>query len=132
MGYGSKASISSDHPPTVGKGCEGLVMSGTRPARNPARGWRVLRAIILERDDSKCQSRNDDGLVCGKRVRLEVHHLNHDPKDDRPENLSVRCVFHHLKEHNKRPKAERPDWGGFLNGFGVDLTPADSLATGCE
>jgi 5-methylcytosine-specific restriction endonuclease McrA len=53
-------------------------------------GWRRLRQTIIERDDGRC-------VVCGVTERLEVHHIDGNPKNDDPSNLETRC-----RKHNPR------------------------------
>lgn len=46
-----------------------------------------LKRMVLARDRHRC-------TVCGATAPLEIHHLNEDPTDDRPENLETRCRAH--------------------------------------
>ncbi len=56
--------------------------------------WRRIRKEILERDDYTCQA-------CGIRSEkyMEVHHINGDHTDNRPENLATLCPMCHAVFH---------------------------------
>lgn len=77
------------------------------------------------------------GLLPPIRVVLTVAHLNHQPGDDRPENLAALCQFCHLRldleQHQRSARATRDAKVGQLSlGFagdapkagGIDLLPA--------
>ena len=60
--------------------------------RGSTRQWRKTREQVLRRDGYACR-------VCGvssnfSGARLEVHHVDGDPKNDRLWNLEVRCFAH--------------------------------------
>lgn len=71
--------------------------------------WKDIRAAILERANSKCE-------LCGvlnysfrekTRIVLTIMHLNHDPTDNRSENLKAGCQKCHLaydKEHHRKSR----------------------------
>jgi hypothetical protein len=40
-------------------------------------------------------------VICGERRIVEVHHLNEDHSDNRPENLIALCPTHHQYWHSK-------------------------------
>lgn len=42
--------------------------------------------------------------VCGCKERLELHHINGDPSDNRLENLQILCINHHYDTENFRNK----------------------------
>ena len=42
--------------------------------------------------------------VCGKKERLELHHINGNPSDNRLENLQILCIEHHYDTKNFRNK----------------------------
>lgn len=63
--------------------------------RNRGSAWRHIRAAIIERDGGAC-------LRCAERDRLQVHHRNRDPRDNRPENLQTLCRYCHIKAHRRR------------------------------
>ena len=66
--------------------------------------WRKLRALIIERDDHRCQQPG-----CTETTMLEVHHVNGDPKDDRPANLQTLCHTHHAQaRRTRRPRNALP------------------------
>lgn len=54
--------------------------------------WRDLRSAKLESCGSKCE-------VCGKKTKLEVHHLRYDPHQERLTDLQVLCEDHHYLVH---------------------------------
>ena len=62
------------------------------PRRMPASAWRRLRLVVLRRDGWTCQR-------CGRHAPLEVHHVNGDPGDNRPENLTTFCRACHIEAH---------------------------------
>lgn len=72
-----------------------------------SRSWSVykggfsfhLKKAIREKYKNKC-------TFCSSEVRLQVHHVNEDPKDNREENLVLLCTschvsFHRLSEQKK-------------------------------
>lgn len=94
--------------------------------------WREIRASILERAGNLCEvcgvenhawgHRDEEGRFIprpprgdmhGKRPKqirivLTISHLNHDPTDNRPENLKAMCQRCHLRhdaEHHARNAA---------------------------
>ena len=93
--------------------------------RRNGHSWQLLRRRILDRDNYICQ-------ICGRAgSRFEIHHLDGKRIDgrqnDSPENLQTQCRSCHIQTHGERltrVKQPGPDWGGFLNGFMADLTPA--------
>src|SRR3546814_6683866 len=58
------------------------------------KAFRAIRKVVLERDNHACQ-------FCGFRAAKwqEVHHLNDDHADNRPENLITACWFCHMVHH---------------------------------
>lgn len=42
--------------------------------------------------------------ICGCKERLELHHINGDPSDNRLENLQILCINHHYDTENFRNK----------------------------
>lgn len=73
--------------------------------------FRKMRPVIFERDGHRC-------VACGEvpeptrfvrkgqaseRSRLLVHHVDHDPRDNRPENLVSVCQPCHGKHHKSTP-----------------------------
>ena len=67
--------------------------------------WERISASIRERAGNSCEwpgcGLANGVVVDGKRgpyhVVLTVAHLNHDPRDGRPENLRAWCQPHHLR-----------------------------------
>jgi len=55
---------------------------------------RLIKYGILE---PKC-------AICGTNDRLELHHINGNPSDNRLENLQILCINHHYDTHNFRNK----------------------------
>jgi len=61
--------------------------------------WQVL--YLRERDGSSC-------MICradGRGVRLEIDHINGDPRDDSPENLRLLCHRCNVNEYHRRVDA---------------------------
>lgn len=56
---------------------------------------RYLKKMIRERDGCKC------GL-CGVPDSLQIHHINYDKEDSRPQNLITLCVSCHMKTNFNR------------------------------
>jgi 5-methylcytosine-specific restriction endonuclease McrA len=54
--------------------------------------WRRLRAQVIARDDGHCRYPG-----CIETTGLEVHHVNGNPRDDRPANLVTLCHDHHVQ-----------------------------------
>ena len=80
------------------------------------KNWREVSAAIRARASGRCECEGECGLHkttpgprrCAERhgekaawargrVMLTVHHLNHDPTDNRPENLRAMCQRCHLR-----------------------------------
>ena len=68
--------------------------------------WESLRRAALERAGYRSE-RN------GKCGRLEVHHINGDRADNRPENLMCLTRDEHILEHHK-PDPDRVAWRNYL------------------
>lgn len=62
-----------------------------KDGRSYALWFQGMRPLILERDTG-C-------AVCGKTTRPHVHHIDHDPANNVPENLVVLCHSHHIIHH---------------------------------
>jgi len=81
-----------------------------RPERRalypPPGEWRRIREAILERAGDCCEgsprypgcraANGEPHPRTGSKVVLTIAHLNHDPTDNRPENLSALCQACHL------------------------------------
>lgn len=89
--------------------------------------WKAIRAAMLERAGHRCEVCGVGNYAVGywegegfvetaqapagrKRIRivLTTMHLNHDPTDNRPENLKIACQRHHLRhdaEHHAKNAA---------------------------
>ena len=80
----------------VGSAAEAPVRGGvnrsTWKPRMAARPWAALRRFVLDRDGWQCQR-------CGRYGRLEVHHVNGDPADNRPAALTTLCRGCHIAAH---------------------------------
>jgi predicted restriction endonuclease len=47
--------------------------------------------------------------ICGSTEKLQVHHINGDHNDNRPQNLAYVCLEHHCMLHRKRIPDFRED-----------------------
>lgn len=56
------------------------------------RAWRATRDAIRERDGNRC-------MICGSDDGLHVHHRDHDPTNDHPQNLVTLCGYCHARVH---------------------------------
>lgn len=52
----------------------------------------------MARAGYQCEHVDEDGR-CPATIVLEVHHRDHDPSNNRQENLIVLCQHHHLAAH---------------------------------
>jgi hypothetical protein len=72
--------------------------------------WKEISAFIRHvRAQDQCEWRDEGGVRCTrkhgepipgnetKKTVLTTMHLNHDPADNRPENLRAACQMHHLR-----------------------------------
>lgn len=57
-----------------------------------AEWFRLMRPVIRERDGGSC-------VACSSHARLVVHHINHQPPDNWPENLILLCRTCHGVHH---------------------------------
>lgn len=57
-------------------------------------GWKSVRNSILERDGQRC-------TVCGGEQDLHIHHLDRDPTNDDPANLTTLCGICHARVHTE-------------------------------
>lgn len=65
-----------------------------------AKGFRLMRPCVLAADGHKC-------VVCGRDDRrLEVHHLDSDPTNNRAVNLVTLCATHHREWHAAESRGE--------------------------
>jgi 5-methylcytosine-specific restriction endonuclease McrA len=58
------------------------------------RGWKEMRAVILDRDGHRC-------AVCGGDGDLHIHHIDRDPTHDDPANLLTLCGICHARVHTE-------------------------------
>lgn len=56
------------------------------------RGWREVRAAVLDRDGKVC-------AVCGGDNDLHIHHIDLNPTNDAPGNLVALCSVCHARVH---------------------------------
>lgn len=72
-------------------------MSPDSRRRDPLpRGWKNIRAAILERDGHQCTWMIGP-IRCPGRIHLEVDHIG-DPQDNDPANLRTLCKRHHASK----------------------------------
>lgn len=76
-------------------------MSPIKPERKKLYpvNWRKISELVIEKAGYKCElcgAENYD-IVNGKEVVLTVHHINHDPTDNRRVNLIALCQRCHLR-----------------------------------
>ena len=57
-----------------------------------AHRWARVRRAVLNRDNWRCQR-------CGRYGRLEVHHVDGDPSNNTPDNLTTYCRGCHIRHH---------------------------------
>lgn len=77
--------------------------SAWRTAPRP-RGWKTLRAQVLERDGNQC-TWIDDGQRCTNEG-TDCDHIG-DPEDHTPTNLRTLCGYHHRKRTALQARAAR-------------------------
>jgi hypothetical protein len=65
-----------------------------RHLRNKPERYTSYRTICWEHHDKIC-------IVCGEDKIVEVHHVNEDHNDNRPENLIPLCPTHHQYVHSR-------------------------------
>ena len=82
------------------------MMPRPRP-QHRTREYQRLRRRILDACGYRC-----DG--CGNAGRLELHHKNGDPLDDRPANLRPLCRPCHCAADGRRPGPDRSEWNAEL------------------
>jgi 5-methylcytosine-specific restriction endonuclease McrA len=75
-----------------------------RPRYTTASSFKAHNKTVSPYSDSGIimkQLRNAIGVCqhCGSDSQLQVHHINHDHQNNRPENLLVLCRECHRKEH---------------------------------
>lgn len=70
------------------------------------KGWDRIRKAALDRAGWRSER---SGLA----GRIEVHHVNGDRSDSRPENLMCLTRSEHISLHNK-PDPDRLDWRNYL------------------
>jgi len=66
------------------------------------RKWRAdLRKQVLERDRYSCQScgYNPNSIVIGKKMKLHIHHIDKNRKNNVLSNLITLCASCHSKLH---------------------------------
>lgn len=66
--------------------------------------WMYGRIRVMNPQNSRRQSarmRGPECEICGKRKRtMHVHHLDHDPCNNDPNNLQTLCVSCHVRSHS--------------------------------
>ncbi|WP_432034593.1 HNH endonuclease, partial [Streptomyces antibioticus] len=86
-------------PPTHWKEAPGAWRTAPRP-----RGWKALRAQVLERDGHQC-TWIEDGQRCTAQG-TDADHIA-DPQDHTPANLRTLCAYHHRKRSAIQARAAR-------------------------
>ena len=56
--------------------------------------WLTLKQGVLRRDGYRC-THVENGVRCTATEQLEVHHVDGDPSNNRLENLTTLCAWHH-------------------------------------
>jgi hypothetical protein len=82
--------------------------------------FRKMRPLIMERDENRCRAceREDEMVPTGRgdhfqfKSALLVHHINHRPQDNWPENLILICGACHMT-HHKSPTTPFPWFGSY-------------------
>lgn len=63
--------------------------------------WAAISAQVRLKADNKCElcgaANGHPAPISGKRVVLTVHHITHNPADNRPVNLIALCQRCHLR-----------------------------------
>lgn len=83
------------------KYCNAACMGKHRTLSNPSLGG-------LRSRTSKVIALVGNCLDCGTTEKLNRHHLNNDPSDNRPENVVILCASHHTKRHWAEGKKAKP------------------------
>ena len=83
----------------------------TKASRTSRAAWRRLRVEVLTRDGWRCRK-------CGKAGRLEVHHVDHNPRNDALGNLVTWCVSCHVEHHRPKKTPAQAAWDLYLDAFG--------------
>ena len=81
----------------------GRHLSPLAGGRLPSHRWALLRRFILDRDGWRCRR-------CGRPGRLEVHHVNGNPSDNREANLLTYCRTCHIEVHKPTVAPDVADW----------------------
>lgn len=69
-----------------------------------SRAFRVMRPLVVAADGHQC-------VACGRaNTRLEVHHLNSDPTDNRARNLVTLCSACHREWHRAEAAGRATPW----------------------
>ena len=71
--------------------------------QHQTREYRRLRRRILDARGWRC-------AACGRAGRLELHHINFDRDDNRPDNLRILCRPCHCTADGRRPGPDRSGW----------------------
>ena len=88
-------------------------------SRSTGRPWVRLRRAVLDRDGWRCQR-------CGRAGRLEAHHANGDPSDDRADNLLTLCRGCHIRAHRRPLTPAEAAWRALVREtWGLDK-PVDT------
>ena len=78
-------------------------MSWRKSGADRGKKWQWTRRKVFERDGWRCQR-------CGKRGRLECHHLDGVEHGHDPDRLTTLCRWCHIKEHRKPARPGEAAW----------------------
>lgn len=91
--------------------------------------FRKMRPVIFERDGNVCVACKEcppplvffRSGVQRERTQMTVHHISHDPRDNRPENLILLCQGCHMR-HHKSATTPFPWFAEYATGASRSMT----------